>query len=151
MLAVGILAYQLGGRVLWLLPSVFGVVMGIGGILGAADIQLPYVETGIAVSIIVLGTAILLGIKGPVVISAGLAGLFALFHGYAYGAEMPEAGSAVASVSAASRAKRCARRQLVFATMSLWRFSSSATRRSLCCWRSSDRAARLALCLSRIC
>lgn len=95
MVSVGILAYQLGGRALWLLPSVFVAVMGIGGILGAANLQLPFIELGIAASIIVLGAAIASGIKAPVVVAAAIAGIFAAFHGFAHGAEMPAAGSAV--------------------------------------------------------
>jgi urease accessory protein len=34
MLAIGILAYQLGGRAFWMLPSVFVMVMAIGWALG---------------------------------------------------------------------------------------------------------------------
>lgn len=94
MVAVGILAYQLGGRALWLLPAVFVAVMGIGGLLGAANLHLPLVEIGIATSIIVLGAAIASGIKAPVVAAAAVTGVFAAFHGFAHGAEMPVAGSA---------------------------------------------------------
>jgi urease accessory protein len=94
MVAIGMLAYQLGGRALWLVPSVFVLVMGVGGVLGAAHVQLPYVEAMIATSIVVLGAAIAFGIRAPVAIAAAVAGLFAVFHGYAHGAEMPTAGSA---------------------------------------------------------
>jgi urease accessory protein len=94
MVAVGILAYQLGGRALWLLPLAFVVAMGLGGALGAAHVHVPFVEAGIAISIVVLGAAIFFGIKAPAVLAAAIAGLFALFHGYAHGAEMPLAGSA---------------------------------------------------------
>jgi urease accessory protein len=94
MVAIGMLAYQLGGRALWLVPSVFVLVMGIGGVLGAVHVQLPYVEAMIATSIVVLGAAIAFGIRAPVAIAAAVAGLFAVFHGYAHGAEMPAAGSA---------------------------------------------------------
>jgi urease accessory protein len=95
MLAVGLLAYQLGGRALWLVPSTFVAVMAIGGMLGATGIALPYVEAGIAASIIVLGAAIAFGIRTPAVMAASVAGLFAVFHGYAHGAEMPLGGSAL--------------------------------------------------------
>ena len=36
MVAVGMLAYRLGGRALWLIPSAFLLVMGIGAGLDAA-------------------------------------------------------------------------------------------------------------------
>jgi urease accessory protein len=94
MVAIGMLAYQLGGRALWIVPSVFVVVMGVGGVLGASHVALPYAEAMIAASIVVLGAAIAFGIKAPVAIAAAVAGLFAVFHGYAHGAEMPAAGSA---------------------------------------------------------
>jgi urease accessory protein len=93
MVAVGILASQLGGRALWLLPSVFVGVMGLGWVAGAADLHLPFVETGIAASIVVLGAAIAFNVKAPVAIAAAIAGLFAVFHGFAHGAEMPLSGS----------------------------------------------------------
>src|SRR5262245_55981742 len=89
MLAIGILAYQLGGRALWMLPSVFVMAMAIGWALAVVGMQLPYVEAGIAVSVVVFGGAILFAVKSPAAICAALAGLFALFHGHAHGLEMP--------------------------------------------------------------
>jgi urease accessory protein len=94
MVAVGLLAYQLGGRSLWLVPAAYVAVMAIGGLIGAAGVALPYVEAGIAVSIIVLGAAIAFGVKAQAMVAAGIVGLFAIFHGYAHGSEMPLAGSA---------------------------------------------------------
>jgi urease accessory protein len=94
MVAVGMLAYRLGGRALWLVPSAFLLVMGIGAALGAAGTHLPLVEVGIAASIMVLGAAIALDSKAPLAIAAAVAGVFAVFHGYAHGAGIPHAGSA---------------------------------------------------------
>ena len=37
-----------------------------------------------------LGAVVALGIKAPVAVAMGLVGLFAIFHGHAHGAEMPE-------------------------------------------------------------
>jgi urease accessory protein len=89
MLAVGLLAWQLGGRALWLVPASFVAAMGLGGMLGAAGLALPFVETGIGLSIVVLGAAVALGLRAPVAAAMGIAGLFAVFHGHAHGAEMP--------------------------------------------------------------
>lgn len=89
MVAVGVFAYQLGGRAFWLVPGTFVLVMALGGALGMAGIPVPYVEVGIALSVIVLGAVIALGIKAPVAIAMGIVGLFAIFHGHAHGAEMP--------------------------------------------------------------
>lgn len=89
MVLVGIFAYQLGGRALWLVPLTFIAVMALGGFLGVADIPVPFVEIGIALSVIVLGAIVAFGIKAPVAVAMGIAGLFAIFHGHAHGTEMP--------------------------------------------------------------
>lgn len=96
MVAVGIFAWQLGGRAIWLVPLTFVLVMAVGGALGVAGIDVPYVETGIALSVIVLGAVVALGIKAPVAVAMGLVGLFAIFHGHAHGAEMPADASGLA-------------------------------------------------------
>jgi len=90
MVLVGILAFQLGGRALWLVPATFVLVMVGGGALGVAGIDVPFVEIGIALSVVVFGVTVALGVKAPVAIAMALVGLFAVFHGHAHGAEMPE-------------------------------------------------------------
>lgn len=90
MVTVGILAWQLGGRALWALPTAFLGAMAIGGALGVAGVDLPFVELGIALSVVVLGGAVALGIKAPLAFAIGLAGFFAIFHGHAHGTEMPD-------------------------------------------------------------
>lgn len=89
MILVGIFAYQLGGRALWLVPLTFVSVMALGGFLGVAGIPVPFVETGIALSVVVLGAIVAFGIKAPVAVAMGVVGLFAIFHGHAHGSEMP--------------------------------------------------------------
>ena len=89
MVTVGLFAWQLGGRALWLVPGAFVAAMAFGGWLGIAGIGLPHVEIGIALSIIVLGATVALGVKAPLAVAMGLAGLFAIFHGHAHGTEMP--------------------------------------------------------------
>jgi urease accessory protein len=96
MVMVGVFAWQLGGRALWLAPATFVLVMALGGLLGVAGIDVPYVETGIALSVVVLGAVVALGVKAPVAMAMGLVGLFAIFHGHAHGAEMPEDAGGVA-------------------------------------------------------
>jgi urease accessory protein len=90
MVTVGILAWQMGGRAIWLLPASFVALMAVGGALGMGGFDLPYVETGIALSVVVLGAAVALGVKAPLAFAMGLVGMFAVFHGHAHGAEMPE-------------------------------------------------------------
>jgi urease accessory protein len=89
MVTVGILAWQLGGRAIWLLPASFVSLMALGGTFGIAGESLPWVELGIAASVIVLGTMVALGVKAPLAIAMGIVGLFAIFHGYAHGTAMP--------------------------------------------------------------
>ena len=96
MVMVGVFAWQLGGRALWLVPATFVLVMALGGALGVAGIQVPFVETGIALSVIVLGAVVALGVKAPAAMTMGLVGLFAVFHGHAHGIEMPEDAGGVA-------------------------------------------------------
>ena len=55
MVAVGIWGATLGRPLVWALPVVFPMLMVVGGVLGIANVPLPYVETGIAVSVVVLG------------------------------------------------------------------------------------------------
>jgi urease accessory protein len=89
MVTVGLFAWQLGGRALWLLPATFILLMAAGGLLGIAGVPVPFVELGIAASVIVLGAIVALGIKAPVAVAMGIVGLFAIFHGHAHGTEMP--------------------------------------------------------------
>jgi urease accessory protein len=93
MVAVGLLACHLGGRALWLVPSCFVSMMALGGALGITGTQLPLVELGIATSVVVLGGLVALQYRMPTIIAMGLAGFFAMFHGYAHGAEMPNDAS----------------------------------------------------------
>lgn len=95
MVLVGMLAWQIGQRALWLVPAAFVAVMAAGGALGMAGIELPALEAGIALSVVVLGAMVALGVRAPVAVAMGLAGLFALFHGQAHGAEMPASASAL--------------------------------------------------------
>jgi urease accessory protein len=95
MILVGIFAYQLGGRAMWLVPLTFVAVMAFGGFLGIAGIPVPFIEAGIALSVIVLGAIVAFGVKIPVAVAMGIVGLFAIFHGHAHGSEMPLDASGV--------------------------------------------------------
>ncbi len=89
MLSVGILSAQIGGRAIWTVPSTFVSVMALGGALGLIDIGLTSIELGIAASLVLLGLIIAAERKLPVLIAMAAVGFFAIFHGYAHGAEMP--------------------------------------------------------------
>lgn len=95
MVAVGLWGAFLGGRAMWTLPVVFPVVMALGGALGVVGIGLPGVETGIALSGVVLGIMVALAARPPLWLAAVLVGVFAVFHGHAHGTELPEAANAL--------------------------------------------------------
>ena len=96
MVAVGLLAARLGGRALWLVPASFVTAMAVAGAAGSMGAGLPYVETGIAVSVLVLGAIAALGVAMPIAVAMGLVAFFAVFHGYAHGVEMSETVSGLA-------------------------------------------------------
>ena len=96
MVAVGLWGVFLGRPAIWLLPVIFPLVMAFGGALGVAGVPLPAVETGIATSAIVLGTAIAFALRPPLWIAAVIVGCFAIFHGHAHGTELPHAANALA-------------------------------------------------------
>lgn len=96
MLLVGIWGAQMGGRNIWTLPVVFPLVMAAGGFAGAAGWPLPGVEVVIALSVVGLGLAVAFAAKPPEWAAMVLVGVFAVFHGYAHGAELPVAADAVA-------------------------------------------------------
>lgn len=89
MLSVGILSAQMGDRAIWTVPATFVVVMTLGGILGISQIGIPFVELGIALSVVLLGAALTAGRKSPMYAGMAFVGVFAVFHGYAHGVEMP--------------------------------------------------------------
>jgi urease accessory protein len=88
MIAVGILATQIGGKALWMLPMTFVALMAGGGLLNLAGLPVPFVEQGIMASVLVFGLLIALSIRLPLVMPLVLVGIFAIFHGFAHVAEM---------------------------------------------------------------
>ena len=93
MVAVGLWGAFLKKPAIWALPIIFPLVMAFGGALGVVGIPLIGVETGIATSAIVLGLMVALTIRPPLWIAATLVGAFAIFHGHAHGAELPNAAN----------------------------------------------------------
>jgi len=96
MVAVGVVAAQLGGRALWVVPASFVVTMAIAGACGMSGLALTHTEIGIMLSLVVLGAVVAFNVRIPVAVAAALVALFAVFHGYAHGAEMPDNLSGIA-------------------------------------------------------
>lgn len=96
MVAVGLWGAFLGRRAMWTLPVVFPVVMALGGALGVVGLPLPAVETGIALSGVVLGLLVACAAKPPLWVCGVVVGAFGLFHGHAHGTELPHSANALA-------------------------------------------------------
>ncbi len=95
MTTVGIWAGFLRRRAILGLPLAFLSAMLVGVTLALVSVEIPAVEIGIAVSVLVLGAAIALGLKLPPAMAAITCGIFGLVHGYAHGTEMAESASAI--------------------------------------------------------
>jgi urease accessory protein len=89
MVAVGVISTQLGGKAVWKVPATFVGFMIVGGLLSILGLQMPAVEMGIALSVLVLGAVIAFSSKIPNIGAFGMIALFAIFHGHAHGSEMP--------------------------------------------------------------
>lgn len=87
MVAVGLLAGRAGGGALWKIPASFIAMMACGTLIGMTAIPLPFIEAGIALSIVVFGL-MLVSNRNPTLLLTTLAvGFLALFHGHAHGTE----------------------------------------------------------------
>ncbi len=88
MVAVGLWAGLNGGRALWAWPLSFVGLMIGGGLLGAAEISLPWVEPGILASVVGLGLLVVAAVQLPIAAGAVIIAVFALLHGHAHGSEV---------------------------------------------------------------
>ena len=94
MISVGVVSVQLGGPNIWRIPLAFVGAMTLGAALGILQFTLPHAELGIAVSVLVLGMAVVLAHRhmSPWPITA-LVFFFGALHGYAHGVEIPKSVS----------------------------------------------------------
>ena len=93
MIAVGLWAAQSGRRNLLSIPAVFVTVMAVGAAIGISGGSVPFAESGIAFSVAILGVLLALAVRGTWQWSAPLIAMFALFHGFAHGTEIPQFAS----------------------------------------------------------
>ncbi|MDM8354563.1 HupE/UreJ family protein [Pandoraea communis] len=95
MIVVGLWSSLTSKRV-WLAPVAFVAMLAAGGLLGMSHwFALPGVEPMIAVSLLVLGLMLATRAKLPGWAGAAIVGAFAIFHGFAHGAELPAEASAM--------------------------------------------------------
>lgn len=103
MFAVGLWAAQQKGSARWMLPVAFVGCMLLGGLLGFDGLSVPYLESGIAASVLALGLLVAVAASPPIAVSIVITGLA---HGIAHGMELPQMASpawyAVGFVSATS-------------------------------------------------
>jgi urease accessory protein len=96
MVSVGLWGAFLGRPLIYVLPVVFPAMMVAGAIMGMFVVPLPSVEVGVALSVLVLGGCIALSVRAPVWAACVVVAIFAVFHGYAHGKELPSAADPVA-------------------------------------------------------
>jgi urease accessory protein len=94
MVAVGLWGAQLGAPAIWVLPVAFPLVMAAGGMIGVSGAELPYPEQMIALSGLALGLMVAFRVRIAFWAAAAVVAVFALFHGYSHGREMPQAADA---------------------------------------------------------
>lgn len=72
-----------------------GELRGAG--MAVTGVGLPYVETGIAMALLLSGLLVACRVKAARPAGMAIAGLRAIFHGYAHGIEMPLFGTLLQS------------------------------------------------------
>ena len=87
MLAVGLWGVLARGRAIWFWPSVFVATMLAGFAAATMGLHIPYLESAISTSVVVLGLCVALAIAAPIWVGAAIVALFAFFHGFAHGVE----------------------------------------------------------------
>jgi urease accessory protein len=96
MLMVGLWAGMVAGRAMWVLPLAFLSAMLAGFTYGAiAHTGGMGVEMLIILSLLALGTAVVLKLRAPIALAAGAVGLFGFAHGMAHGLEAPAGQAAL--------------------------------------------------------
>ena len=103
LMAVGLIAAKQGGKAVLAFPAVFLALMATGALLNAVAVQIPFVESLIALSLVAFGLLViandrLRGSAHPIIVFLGVS-FFAVFHGYAHASEIPVGSSAVAYFS----------------------------------------------------
>ena len=96
MVAVGLWSVSaLPASKAWWGPAAFMASLVFGAILGVMGVTLPFLESAIALSVVLFGIMLaLVQQKMPTALGLGVMALAAFFHGIAHGAESPEAGFA---------------------------------------------------------
>ena len=90
LVSVGLLAAKKGRHYLVLYPLVFLVMMVVGAGLNFEGIQIPFLETMIALSVILMGYSLMMAHHYFSFSLFALLALFGVFHGYVHVSEIPD-------------------------------------------------------------
>jgi urease accessory protein len=96
MVSVGLWGAFLGRPLIAALPVIFPAVMALGALLAMTGAPQPPLELGIALSVLVLGVAIAAAWRAPVWLACLIVAVFAVFHGFAHGTEIPSLADPIA-------------------------------------------------------
>ena len=96
MVSVGLWGAFLGRPLIAALPVIFPAVMALGALLAMIGMPQPPIELGIALSVLVLGVAIAAAWRAPVWLACVIVAVFAVFHGFAHGTEIPSLADPIA-------------------------------------------------------
>ncbi len=77
------------GRAVWGVPATFVGVMALAAVVGHQVGAVPALDQGAAATVLALGLLVGTAARLPVAAGMTLAAFFALFHGFAHGAESP--------------------------------------------------------------
>lgn len=88
MLAIGLWAAKIGGKMRWQLPLTFVAFMLLGALFGLLGVGYNGVETAIATSLVGFGFLVVFNLPINQMTRFGLVALFATFHGLAHGVEL---------------------------------------------------------------
>jgi len=98
MFAIGLLAAQQGKEMVWLLPTIFVTMVGIGSIAELHGLGLPAPELGISGSLLVFGLLVATEVDPPKLLTLILVGTFSIFHGYLHAIQLPASVDTALSV-----------------------------------------------------
>jgi urease accessory protein len=90
MFTIGLWGCLQGGKQIWLLPMTFLFWIMAGAALGFTNINLPYPELWVALSVVACGLLVGNNLKINSVLAMVLAALFAISHGYVHATEIAE-------------------------------------------------------------
>ena len=103
MVAVGVWAAMIGGRALYAFPAAFVGLMVLSALAGMGMFGFgsdwPLMEAGIALSVVALGLLVAFNLRAGLALGTTACALFAIFHGYAHGAELPAGAGAVGYIA----------------------------------------------------